>query len=134
MGKWSLMVLCFQACKTIKNREKVRNIGLSQFPNINYLGYEIFSVRVSIRCSRQYPTFNHRKRRQRRKLTPMQMRRKTCGPLSSRFTTISSHFFDNFLYIFHKTEVQTVILRCWTGLNHNWFKSYDTKCKRSQKE
>ena len=28
------------------------------------------------------------------------------------FTTISSHFFDNYLYIFHKTEVQMVILRC----------------------
>ena len=34
-----------------------------------------------------------------------------------------------FLSIFHKTEVQTVILRCWTGLYLNWFKSYDTKCK-----
>ena len=27
------------------------------------------------------------------------------------------------------TEVQMVILWCWTGLNLNWFKSYDTKCK-----
>ena len=37
--------------------------------------------------------------------------------------------FDKFLNIFHKTEVQVVILRCWTGLNPNWFKSYDTKRK-----
>ena len=22
----------------------------------------------------------------------------------------------------------------WTGLNHNWFKSYDTKCNTGQKE
>ena len=29
-----------------------------------------------------------------------------------RFTTISSRFFANYFYIFHKTEVQTVILRC----------------------
>ena len=43
------------------------------------------------------------------------------------FTTISSHFFAN--NIFHKTEVQTVILRCWTGLKPNWFKSYDTNEK-----
>ena len=43
-------------------------------------------------------------------------------------------FFDNYLYIFHKTEVQTVILRCWTGLNHNWFKSYDTKRNAGEKE
>ena len=26
------------------------------------------------------------------------------------------------------TEVQTVILKCLTSLNLNWFKSYDTKC------
>ena len=31
--------------------------------------------------------------------------------INGRFPTISSHFFAN---IFHKTEVQTVILRCWT--------------------
>ena len=38
-----------------------------------------------------------------------------------------------FLYvhmlIFHKTEAQTVILRCLLGLNSNFSKSYDTKCK-----
>ena len=47
------------------------------------------------------------------------MRKKRCCIISSRFPTISSQFFA----IFHKTEVLTVILRCWTGLNHNWFKS-----------
>ena len=46
-----------------------------------------------------------------------------------RFTTISSRFSTIYINIFHKTEVQTVILRCWTGLYFNWFKSYDTKCK-----
>ena len=40
------------------------------------------------------------------------------------FTTISGHFFGNYMTIFHKTEVQTVILRCLTGLNHDWFKSW----------
>ena len=37
-------------------------------------------------------------------------------------------FFANCINIFHKTEVQTVILVCLTGQNINWFKSYDTKC------
>ena len=46
-----------------------------------------------------------------------------------RFLAISDHCFDNYLYIFHKTEVHTVILRCWTCLNLNWFKSHVTKCK-----
>ena len=38
-------------------------------------------------------------------------------------------FFANCIFIFHKTEVQTVILRSLTGLNLNWLKSYGTKCK-----
>ena len=33
------------------------------------------------------------------------------------------------MFIFHKTEVQTVILRCLMGLNLNWLKSYDKECK-----
>ena len=36
-------------------------------------------------------------------------------------------FFANYMLIFHKTEIQTVILRCLTNLNINWFKSYYTK-------
>ena len=44
------------------------------------------------------------------------------------FRTISSHFFANYMNIFHKTEVQTVILRYLTGLI-NWLKSYNTKWK-----
>ena len=34
---------------------------------------------------------------------------------------------------FHKPEVQTVIFRYLTGLNLNWIKSYDTKCKKNPK-
>ena len=36
-------------------------------------------------------------------------------------------FLANSMIICHKTEVQTVILRCLTNLT--WFKSNDTKCK-----
>jgi hypothetical protein len=38
-------------------------------------------------------------------------------------------FFPNYINIFQKTEIQTVILRCLNVLNINWFKSYDTKSK-----
>ena len=45
-------------------------------------------------------------------------------------------FYDHFwrflckcMFIFHKTEVQTVILICLMGLNSDWFKNYDTNCK-----
>ena len=33
------------------------------------------------------------------------------------------------MFIFHKTEVQTVILRCSMGLNLDWFKIYGLWCK-----
>ena len=36
------------------------------------------------------------------------------------------------MFIFHKTEVQTVILKCLRSLNPNWFKSYDTKRKNAE--
>ena len=48
---------------------------------------------------------------------------------NGHFTTISSQFSAIYINIFHKTEVQTVHLRCWTGLYHKWFKSYDTNEK-----
>ena len=50
----------------------------------------------------------------------------------AHFTTISGHFSANCMFIFHKKEVQTVILRCLTGLNHNQYKSYDTKPKNAK--
>ena len=33
--------------------------------------------------------------------------------------------FGNYMNIFHKTEVQTIILRCLVFLNSNWIKSND---------
>ena len=43
--------------------------------------------------------------------------------------TIFGHYFAVCIFIFHKTEVQKVILRCLMSLNLNWYKRYDTKCK-----
>ena len=37
-------------------------------------------------------------------------------------------------YILHKAEVQTIILRCWIGLNRNWFKSYHRNTKKKHKK
>ena len=51
------------------------------------------------------------------------------GNRPSRFSTISSQFSAIYINTFHKNEVNTAILRCWTGLYLNLFKSYDTKCK-----
>ena len=41
--------------------------------------------------------------------------------------TISGHLCANYMKIFHKTEIQTVILRCLGHLNLNWIKSYNIK-------
>ena len=47
---------------------------------------------------------------------------------NAQFTTIAGQSFANCMFIFHKTEFQTVILRCLTGLNLDWFKSYGLRC------
>ena len=49
--------------------------------------------------------------------------------LNNCYKTVSGHFFTVCIFIFHKTEVQMVSLRCLTGLNPNLFKSYYTKSK-----
>ena len=45
--------------------------------------------------------------------------------INGHFRTISGHFLANYIKIFHKKEVQTVILRCLVCLNLNWIKSYN---------
>ena len=45
--------------------------------------------------------------------------------INGHFKTISVHFLANYIDVFHKTEDQTVILRCLTCLYLNWIKSYD---------
>ena len=37
-----------------------------------------------------------------------------------------------YMFVFHKTEIKTVILRCLTSPNHNWNKSYDKKHKNAK--
>ena len=41
-------------------------------------------------------------------------------------------FLVNHKFILHKTEIQTVILRCLMSLNLNWYKSYDKKHKKAK--
>ena len=43
------------------------------------------------------------------------------------FITISGHFFANYINIFHKIELLTIILICLTCLNLFWIKRYDIK-------
>ena len=45
--------------------------------------------------------------------------------INGHLGTISGHFLANYMKIFHKKEVQTVILRCLVCLNLNWIKDYD---------
>ena len=43
------------------------------------------------------------------------------------FMTLTGHFFANYINIFHKIELPTIILMCLTCLNLIWIKSYDIK-------
>ena len=47
--------------------------------------------------------------------------------INDYFKTISSHFLQSYINIFHEKEIQTVILRCWKGLYLNWFVTYVKK-------
>ena len=47
--------------------------------------------------------------------------------LKDYYTIVSGHFFAKCMFIFHKPEIQRVILICSTGLNFNWCKSYGLK-------
>ena len=67
------------------------------------------------------------KKNKRRLLLILEGGRQNLRQLNCSFTPISSQFFDIYIYIFQKTEVQSVILRCWTFLYLNWFYSYGIK-------
>ena len=60
--------------------------------------------------------------------------------VNGRFKTTFGHFFVNYRNIFHKTEVQTFILRCYKkDLYLSWFKWYGknekhAKTEKTQKE
>ena len=47
--------------------------------------------------------------------------------LNGCYKTVSGHFFAILMFIFHKAEVQMVILIRSMGLNLIWFKSYGLK-------
>ena len=47
--------------------------------------------------------------------------------------TTSGHFLATYMFILHKTEIQTVILRCLMRLNLNWYKSNDATPKNTKK-
>ena len=48
--------------------------------------------------------------------------------LNDCYMTVSGHFFTICMVIFHKTEVETVVLKYLTYLNLNQLKSYGVKC------
>ena len=47
---------------------------------------------------------------------------------NGHFSTNSCHFFANYINIFHKNEVQMVILRCLVCLNLNLVKKFIFSC------
>ena len=54
------------------------------------------------------------------------VRRAWCPKFATDKWPFSDHFY---LFFLQPKNWSSVILRCWTGLKLNWFKSYDTKHK-----
>ena len=51
---------------------------------------------------------------------------------NGHFSTNFCHLFASYIYIFHKNEIQTDILRCLRSLNLIWYKSFDKKYKKEK--
>ena len=67
------------------------------------------------------------------KKATLQLTHQNIKVINGHFTTVSGHFFANYMKIFHKTEIQKVILKCSTSLKLIWYKIHYTKCKKTQK-
>ena len=52
--------------------------------------------------------------------------------VSIQVKTIGGNFFANYMFIFHKTEIQAAIFRCLRSLNLIWYKSFDKKYKKEK--
>ena len=52
--------------------------------------------------------------------------------MNGHFMTTSGHFLATYMFILHKTEIQTVILRCLMRLNLSWYKSNDATPKNTK--
>ena len=58
------------------------------------------------------------------------MRKERCCIKCSHVLTISSQFFAIYIHKYLSQNWSSDShLRCWTGVNHNWFRNYDTKRK-----
>ena len=49
-----------------------------------------------------------------------------CHCRRAMFRVLGMYNFAQYITIFHKAEIQTVIVRCLVCLNPNWIKSNDT--------
>ena len=99
---------------------EVQTVILKCLTDLNLLWYKTYDQNAKNKSSANSQFYNWGLTHQNLKL------------MNSHFTIISGHFFANYVNIFHKTEIQTVILRCLMSLKLNWCKSYDTKCKNAE--
>ena len=126
-SKWNWKSFCcfrtisghlFSNCMNIFHKTEVQKVILRCLTGLYLIWFKSYDTKCSMRPNAI--------------LAKSKTLHKNLQLINGRFTTIFGHFFANCMNIFHKTEVQTVIFRCLTGLNLNWFKSYDTKCKKNK--
>ena len=99
----------------IFHKTEVQTVILKCLTGLNLDWFKSYGLRCSLRL--------------RAKFGELQKKRQL---INSHFKTIYGHFFANYMFIFHKTEIQTVILRCLTIINLNCYKSYDKKHKNAK--
>ena len=112
----SKLVNLFGWCTKLQNESTLCNdewlleteLSISQFNIWIHTRLHIFITTFTTHKKIYHKFFSH--------LLKLEAGRQNLRQLNSSFTTISSHFSAIYISIFHKTEVQTVILRCWMGL------------------
>jgi hypothetical protein len=109
----------FANCMNILYKTEVRKVILRCSTGLYLIWFKSYDTKCSMRLNAI--------------LAKLETLHKNLQLIDGRFTISFGHFFPNCMNIFYKTEVQTVIFRCLTGLNLNWFKSYETKPKKIQK-
>ena len=109
----------FANCMKLFHKTEVQTVILRCLTGFNIHWFKSYDKKCSLRP--------------RARLANSETDHKNVQLINGRFTIIFGHFLANYINIFHKTDVQAVIFRCWTSLNLNWYKSYDTKRKKNQK-
>ena len=123
----NLACLAYRGGPVIHSK-KLSRLKNSWFQMSSFASYEFDKKQIQLRSIQTLLSYLTKNKTE-KAFSHIKTERKQMLLLNDCYTTVSGHIFAVWMFIFHKTEVQTVSLRCLTDLNPNLFKSYDTKSK-----